>query len=138
MSDLQLQPVAAQSASKGSTYIVDFLVRQGVPFVFGLCGHGNIGLLDGLYDRQQDIKTISVHHESAAAFMADAYFRIRQKPVATLTSCGPGSANLIVAIAAAFADSSAMLSITETFRRGNGIGAPFRKRAASSKETSSM
>jgi acetolactate synthase I/II/III large subunit len=127
MSHVQRQPISGQPASKGAAYIVDFLVRQGVPYVFGLCGHGNIGFLDGLFDRQQDIKTVSVHHESAAAFMADAYFRIRQRPVATMTSCGPGSANLIVAIAAAFADSSAMLSITGNVATGQWNRGPFQE-----------
>ena len=96
----------------GAAYIADFLIQQRVPYVFGLCGHGILGLLDGLYDRRHEITTISVHHEAVAGFMADAYFRITQKPVATYTSCGPGSANLVVAVAAAFADSSAMLTIT--------------------------
>jgi acetolactate synthase-1/2/3 large subunit len=98
--------------STGAAYIADFLVQQHVPYVFGLCGHGVLGLLDGLFDRQTEIKTLSVHHEAVAAFMADAYFRIAGKPVATYTSCGPGSANIVVAVAAAFADSSAMLNIT--------------------------
>ncbi len=96
----------------GAAYITDFLINQQVPYVFGLCGHGILGLLDGLFDRSDEIKTISVHHESVAAFMADGYFRIAQRPVATYTSCGPGSTNLVVAIAAAMADSSAMLNIT--------------------------
>ncbi len=87
---------------------MDFLIQQKMPYVFGVCGHGILGLLDGLFDRKDEIKTISVHHESAAAFMAEAYFRVTQKPVATFTSCGPGSANLLLAIAAAFADSSAI------------------------------
>ena len=33
--------------------------------------------------------------------MADAYFRIRHEPVATLTSCGPGSANIVMPLACA-------------------------------------
>src|ERR1035437_1608861 len=104
--------VKLKPASKGAAYIADFLVQQKVPYVFGLCGHGDLGMLDGLYDRQSEIKMISVHHEAIAAFMADGYFRIKQKPVATLSSCGPGSANMVAAIAGAFADSSAMLLIT--------------------------
>jgi TPP-dependent trihydroxycyclohexane-1,2-dione (THcHDO) dehydratase len=44
-----------------------------------------------------------VHHESAAAFIAEAYFRVTHRPAATFTSCGPGSANLLVGVAAAFA-----------------------------------
>jgi acetolactate synthase-1/2/3 large subunit len=80
-----------------------------------------------LFDRQEEIKTISVHHEAAAGFMAEAYFRITQKPVATYTSCGPGSANLILAIAAAFADSSAMLNITGNVPTGQWNRGPFQE-----------
>ena len=35
----------------GGQIIVDYLVREKVPYVFGLCGHGNIGLLDALFER---------------------------------------------------------------------------------------
>src|SRR5215510_2500111 len=113
--------------TKGAAYIADVLVQQRVPYVFGLCGHGILGLLDGLYDRRQEITTISVHHEAVAGFMADAYFRITQKPVATFTSCGPGSANLVVAVAAAFADSSAMLTITGNVPTGQWNRGPFQE-----------
>lgn len=112
MAHSEVQPAQVKPASKGAEYIADFLIQQKVPYIFGVCGHGILGLLDGLFDRQDEIKAISVHHESAAGFMAEAYFRITQKPAATYTSCGPGSANLILAIAAAFSDSSAMLNIT--------------------------
>ncbi len=97
---------------KGAEYIVDRLVAEGVPYVFGLCGHGIIGFLDAVYDRQDELKAVTVHHESSAGFMADAYYRVAQRPVATFTSCGPGSLNLPVAVASAFMDSSAMLCIT--------------------------
>lgn len=119
--------VDAATGTKGAAYIADFLVQQKVPYVFGVCGHGILGLLDGLFDRQEEIKTISVHHEAAAGFMAEAYFRITQKPVATYTSCGPGSANLILAIAAAFADSSAMLNITGNVPTGQWNRGPFQE-----------
>ncbi|MGC9665396.1 thiamine pyrophosphate-binding protein [Planosporangium sp. 12N6] len=100
------------SGRKGAEIIVDYLIREGVPYAFGMCGHGDIGLLDALYDRQKEITTISVHHESVAGFMADAYFRIRHQPVMTFTSCGPGSANLPVALGSALMDSSAFLAVT--------------------------
>ena len=100
------------TSRKGAELIVEYLVREGVPYVFGMCGHGDIGLLDALFDRQEEISTISVHHESVAGFMADAYFRVRHQPVVTFTSCGPGSANLPVALGSALMDSSALLAIT--------------------------
>lgn len=96
----------------GGQVIVEYLVREKVPYVFGLCGHGNVGLLDALYDRPDAIRTISTRHEQTAGHMADAYFRVAHRPVATLTSCGPGSANMPIALANAFLDSSAFLAIT--------------------------
>jgi thiamine pyrophosphate-dependent acetolactate synthase large subunit-like protein len=33
--------------------------------------------------------------------MADGYFRVKHQPVATLTSTGPGSANLVMSLATA-------------------------------------
>ncbi len=48
----------------GAQVIVDYLIREKVPNVFGLCGHGNIQFIDALFERSADIKTISVHHES--------------------------------------------------------------------------
>ena len=96
----------------GAAVISEYLIDEGVPYVFTLCGHGNVGMLDALFDRQREISVVSVHHEAAAGFMADAYFRVAKRPVATLTSCGPGSTNLPIALANALMDSSAFLAIT--------------------------
>ncbi len=71
------------------------------PYVFGICGHGNVGMLDALYERRDQIQMISPRHEQVAAHMADAYFRVKHKPVATLTSCGPGSCNIVHAAGSA-------------------------------------
>ena len=96
----------------GAAVITDYLIREKVPYVFGLCGHGNIGFLDALHARQSEIKTISVHHESVAGFMADVYYRVSGQPTATFTSCGPGSANLPISLANAFFDSVPFYAVT--------------------------
>ncbi|HEX4556962.1 MAG TPA: thiamine pyrophosphate-binding protein [Xanthobacteraceae bacterium] len=96
----------------GGQVIVDYLIRERVPYVFGLCGHGNIQLIDALYERSADLKTISVHHETVAGFMADVFYRVSGQPTATFTSCGPGSANLPIALGNSFLDSVPFLAIT--------------------------
>ncbi len=96
----------------GGQMIVDYLVRNGVPYAFGLCGHGNIGFIDALYQRQDDIRTISVRHETVAGFMADVYYRVSGQPTATFTSCGPGSANMPIALGNAFLDSVPFFAVT--------------------------
>ncbi len=61
---------------RGADVIVDYLVKQRVPYLVGVCGHGILGLLDAAYDRQDDITTISAHDERVAGFIADAYYRV--------------------------------------------------------------
>ncbi len=119
---------------KGAEIIADFLIGEDVPYIFGICGHGNVGMLDPLYDRSDKIKLVSPRHEQAAGHMADAYFRVSHRPVATLTSCGPGSCNLVMATACAQADSSAFLAITANvptsqFNRGPFQESYFQKEA---------
>src|SRR5258706_469139 len=97
---------------KGGELIAEFLVKEKIPYVFGICGHGNVGLLDPLYEVRDQVKLVSPRHEQTAGHMADGYFRVKHKPVATLTSTGPGSANLIMALAVAQTDPSALLAIT--------------------------
>ena len=97
---------------KGAEIIVDHLIAENVPFLFGLCGHGIVGLMDAARDRSNRIKTVSVHNEQIAGFAADAYYRVSGQPTATFTSCGPGSVNIQMAIANALFDSSAVFAIT--------------------------
>src|SRR6516164_8049864 len=96
----------------GGQVIVDYLIREKVPYAFGLCGHGNIGFIDALYERADEIKTISTRHETVSGFMADVYYRVSGQPTATFTSCGPGSANLPIALANAYLDSVPFLAVT--------------------------
>ncbi len=97
---------------KGGELIAEYLIKNEIPYVFGICGHGNVGMLDALHDARDRIKLVSPRHEQVAAHMADAYFRVRHEPVATLTSCGPGSCNIVMPLAVALSDSSALLAIT--------------------------
>ena len=48
---------------RGADIIAEYLVKEEVPYLFGLCGHGIIGFLDALYDRQDKIKAMTVRHE---------------------------------------------------------------------------
>jgi acetolactate synthase-1/2/3 large subunit len=113
--------------TKGADLIAEFLVREKIPYVFGICGHGNVGLLDGLYRVRDKVKLISPRHEQTAGHMADGYFRVKHQPVATLTSTGPGSANLIMALAVAQTDSSALLAITANVPTSQFNRGPFQE-----------
>jgi acetolactate synthase-1/2/3 large subunit len=84
-------------------------VNEGVGVVFGLCGHGNLALLDALADAP--IRFISVYHEQVAAHAADAYFRVSGKPGVVVTTIGPGLTNTITGLVDAQMDSSAVVVI---------------------------
>lgn len=112
---------------KGGELIADFLIGEKVPYIFGICGHGNVGLLDPLYDRRDRIRLISPRHEQVAAHMADGYFRVKHKPVATLTSTGPGSCNIVMPLAVAQTDSSALLAITANVPTSQFNRSPFQE-----------
>ena len=43
------------------------IFAEKVPYAFGLCGHGNIGFIDALYERPDEVKTISPRHETVSA-----------------------------------------------------------------------
>lgn len=115
------------TSMKGGELIAEHLIRAGMPYVFGICGHGNVGMLDALYDRKDRIALVSPRHEQTAGHMADAYFRVSHQPVATLTSCGPGSANIPMSLACAQADSSAFLAITANVPTSQFNRGPFQE-----------
>ena len=116
-----------QALMNGADIIVDHLVKKKVPYLFGLCGHGITGFMDAAFKAQNRIRTISTHHEQTAGHMADAYYKVKGEPVATFTSCGPGSANMVVALAAAMMDSSAFLAITGNVPTGQFNRGPFQE-----------
>src|SRR5262249_32872375 len=65
-----------EAVMRGGDLIAEYLVRENVPYVFGLCGHGIVGLMDALGQRADRIKMIGAHHEQVAGYMADAYYRV--------------------------------------------------------------
>jgi len=90
-------------------YVAKFLEAQGVEVVFGLCGHTNLAVLDGLADTK--IRYVGVRHEQVASHAADAYFRVTHKPGVALLHVGPGMTNAVTGVATAALDSSAMVVI---------------------------
>jgi len=115
------------SRKKGGEVIAEYLVKQKVPFVFGVCGHGTVGILDALHAVRDKVRLVSPRHEQAAGHMADAYFRVKHSPVATLTSTGPGSANIVMPLITALSDSSAFMAITANVPTSQANRGPFQE-----------
>lgn len=96
---------------KVADYIGEFLYAQGVRHVFEVSGGMIAHILDAIH-RQDKIKLISVHHEQAAAFCADAISRASGIPGVALATSGPGAINLLTGIGSCYFDSTASVFIT--------------------------
>jgi acetolactate synthase-1/2/3 large subunit len=108
----------------GGQIVAEYLVREGVPMLFGVPGHGITALLDAFVDRRNDISVIQAIHEQGAAHMADAYYRVARKPCGVFTSIGPGAVNTAMGVACAYIDSIPLLLLTgsvHTYMRGRGV-----------------
>ena len=108
----------------GGEIIAEMLIREGVPYVAGIPGHGNIMFVDALKNRKNKIGFIQTRTEHGAVHLADGYFRVSGTPLAVTTSIGPGACNTVIAMATAFVESSAVLLLTadaHSYMRGHGI-----------------
>ena len=54
---------------KGADVITEYLIDSKIPYVFGICGHGNVGMLDSLYAARGRITLVSPRHEQVAAHL---------------------------------------------------------------------
>src|SRR4051812_14817607 len=99
-----------ERAQTGARLLVRCLEEQGVPFVFGIPGGAISAILEALADGGP--RFITVRHETAGAFMAQAYGRITGRPGVVLTTSGPGLINVVCGVATAQADRDPVVAIT--------------------------
>ena len=124
-------PVTPLARLTGAQILVEYLVRQGVPFAAGIPGHGCWAITDALLDRRDAIRTIQVMHEQSAVHLADGYFRATGQPMLAFTSIGPGAMNTLVGMGTAYVDSTAVALATgspHTYMRGHGLFQEFERR----------
>lgn len=108
----------------GGEVIARTLKNYGVPRIAAIPGHGAWAMLDAFLQPESTIPVIQVFHEQSAVHMADGYWRATGRPMAAMTSIGPGATNTIIGLATAFADSTSVLLITggpASHMRGHGV-----------------
>src|ERR1700675_972034 len=106
---------------KASDYIAEVLSDHGVRCVFEVSGGMIAHLLDSI-DRQGKIRIVSVHHEQAAAFAADAMGRMTGVPGVAMATSGPGATNLLTGIGSCYFDSSPAVFLTGQVNRNEQKG----------------
>lgn len=85
---------------KAGKAVIELLRAEGVEYIFGLTGLTTNSMVTETYGRE-DIKFVDARHEEGAAFMAYGYARATGKPVACMTTSGPGTINLVTGISLA-------------------------------------
>ncbi|BBO82040.1 hypothetical protein DSCO28_26060 [Desulfosarcina ovata subsp. sediminis] len=93
----------------GGEEIGRVLKDEGVEYFFGIGGGHMWGIMLGV--AEADIKLITMRHEQAGAYAADAYARACQKPGICYGTAGPGMENMVSAIGQAFLCRSPIVGI---------------------------
>jgi len=106
---------------KVSDFIVRYIEKLGVRYIFGIPGAHILPVYDALYGT--GITPILAKHEQGAAFMAGGYARQSGEPGVCIATAGPGATNLVTGLANAYMDRLPVLALTgetPTYSFGKG------------------
>jgi acetolactate synthase-1/2/3 large subunit len=99
-----------------SDYVIRFLAENGIRDLFLVSGGAIMHLLDAV-GRNSDLRYYCNYHEQACVASAEGYARIRNAVGACLVTGGPGTANAISALPAAWVDSVPLMVICGNVRQ---------------------
>ncbi len=97
-------------------YVIQFLAGKGTRDVFLVSGGGIMYLLDSLA-RNPQVRYYCNYHEQASTVAAEGYARVTNGVGVCLVTTGPGGANALSAIPAAWVDSVPLLVICGQVKR---------------------
>jgi acetolactate synthase-1/2/3 large subunit len=96
----------------GAQIMCEALLREGVEVMFGIPGGTIMPFYYAMYEYQDRLRHILCRHEQGAGHAADGYARASGKVGVCIGTSGPGSTNLVTAIANAYMDSTPLVAIT--------------------------
>lgn len=105
----------------GGDLVAEVLRKQGVQFLFTLCGGHISPILVGA--KRRGIRVVDVRHEANAVFAADAVARLTGVPGVAAVTAGPGLTNTITAVKNAQLAQSPVIVLggaTATVLKGRG------------------
>lgn len=89
--------------------LVESLRIHGADMAFCVPGESYLPVLDALYDYRESFRLIICRQEGGAAYMADAYGKLTNRPGICFVTRGPGASNAAAGLHTAFQDSSPMI-----------------------------
>ncbi len=108
----------------GGEIISKYLIKEGLKYVIGIPGHGNLSFVDALFKDRNNITLIQPKQEMSGVHLAVGYYRVTGNPLCVFTSIGPGAINTAIGLADAYVDSMPVLVITgdtHVHMRGKGV-----------------
>jgi acetolactate synthase I/II/III large subunit len=107
--------LAQSVAMNVSEVMVRYLKAAGIGHVFGYPGDPNIEFMEAA--RRAGLQFVLGRREGTAGLMAEAYGFLTGRPGVCMSTLGPGSSNLVNAVANAFLDRVPMLAISGQIER---------------------
>jgi acetolactate synthase-1/2/3 large subunit len=95
--------------------IVQYLAAAGIRHVFGYPGDPNIELMEAA--RRAGMQFVLGRREGTAGLMAEAYGFLTGRPGVCMSTLGPGSSNLVNAVAGAWLDRVPMIALSGQIER---------------------
>jgi acetolactate synthase-1/2/3 large subunit len=105
--------------------VVGGLAASGFTHAFGIPGRHVQGLFHALPG--SGITPFLARHEQGAVFMADGFARAAGRPAMVIGTAGPGAANMVTAVANAYADGTPVLCLTGAPPRHFGCRGAFQE-----------
>lgn len=93
-----------------SQVIIQYLAAAGIRHIFGYPGDPSVEFLEAA--RREGMRFVLGSREGTAGLMAEAYGQLTGRPGVCLSTLGPGSTNLVNAVANAYLDRVPMLAIS--------------------------
>lgn len=91
----------------GGQVLIDILHQQGVDTAYCVPGESYLAALDALYGHP--IRLITCRNEGGAAFMAEAYGKMTNRPGICFVTRGPGATNACIGVHTAYYDATPMI-----------------------------
>ena len=98
-----------------SQVIIQYLAAAGIRHIFGYPGDPSVEFLEAA--RREGLRFVLGSREGTAGLMAEAYGQLTGRPGVCLSTLGPGSTNLVNAVANAYLDRVPMLAISGQIER---------------------
>lgn len=95
---------------KAGRAVLELLKAEGVEYIFGVTGLTTNSMVTETFDFD-GITFVDTRHEEGAGLMAYGYARATGKPVACMTTSGPGTINLVTSMSLAFKGRAPVIAI---------------------------